>query len=137
MGHLQLIENAKVAIDEVFNDKSVSEKEIIDSLKELLEDLELSIELTEDYGVGEEQAEQMKGELNYGKSCFLKLVMEDCVSRGDEVLIVKDAHTLKESLAVYRDVEPDRHVLIVMEDIDRVFDYGGEHPILELLDGDS
>lgn len=79
----------------------------------------------------------LRGEPGTGKSCLLKLVMEDCVARGDVVFIIKDAYVLKEALAVYRDVEADRHVLIIMEDIDHVFDYGGEYPILELLDGDS
>jgi len=72
-----------------------------------------------------------------GKSCLLKLVMEDTVNKGDVVFIVKDAYTLTKGLEQFREIEPDRKVLVVFEDIDEVLNYGGERPVLELFDGDS
>ena len=48
MHHLQLLEDAKVAIKRVFGDTSVSKGEIIDSLEELAEDLDNRIECLKD-----------------------------------------------------------------------------------------
>lgn len=48
MEHLQLIEKAKVAIERLFSDTSVSKRETVDSLEELTEDLEVRIECLKD-----------------------------------------------------------------------------------------
>jgi len=69
-----------------------------------------------------------------GKSCLLKQVMEDVVKKGDIVFISNgSSYQLKEGLSAFREVEPDRQVLSIMEDIDE-FD---EHTILQLFDGDT
>jgi SpoVK/Ycf46/Vps4 family AAA+-type ATPase len=71
-----------------------------------------------------------------GKSCLLKLVMEDTVNKGDVVFIAKSSGTLVEGLTQFREVEPERKVLVIIEDIDELVRYN-ERPILELFDGDS
>jgi ATP-dependent 26S proteasome regulatory subunit len=71
-----------------------------------------------------------------GKSSLLKLAIQDAVDEGNLVFITNDAHTLVEGLKTVREIEPDRRVLCVLEDIDEIVRYG-EHSILELFDGDS
>lgn len=71
-----------------------------------------------------------------GKSCLLKLVMEDTVNKGDVVFIAKSSGTLVKGLTQFREVEPERKVLVIIEDIDELIRYN-ERPILELFDGDS
>jgi len=71
-----------------------------------------------------------------GKSCLLKLVMEDTVNKNDVVFIAKSSGTLVNGLTQFREVEPDRKVLVIIEDIDELVRYN-ERPILELFDGDS
>lgn len=69
-----------------------------------------------------------------GKSCLLKQVMEDVVKNGNVVFLPNtDSYVLKDGLSSFREVEPDRQVLAVMEDIDEY----GEHTLLQLLDGDT
>jgi polyhydroxyalkanoate synthesis regulator phasin len=48
MEHSQLIEEAKAAIERVFSDTSVSKRETVDSLEELINDMESRIECLED-----------------------------------------------------------------------------------------
>ena len=48
MVHLQLLEDAKVAIDRLFSDTSVSQEVTRDSLRELQEDIEVKIESLEE-----------------------------------------------------------------------------------------
>jgi hypothetical protein len=44
MDHMQLMENAKVAIDKVFGDTSVSQATTRDSLEELRDEIEMKLE---------------------------------------------------------------------------------------------
>jgi len=71
-----------------------------------------------------------------GKSCLLKLVMEDTIAKGDIVLVAKNARVLREGVAKYREVEPKRQVLVILEDIDEIIRYD-ERTILEMFDGDD
>jgi len=69
-----------------------------------------------------------------GKSCDMKLLMNEMVSGGDVIFIAEDASTLTGCLKQFKEVEPDRHVAVIMEDFERMADWG-EHALLELLDG--
>lgn len=71
-----------------------------------------------------------------GKSCILKLVMEDVVVAGDIVLSVKSPYTLQAGLQALRDIEPNRNILCVLEDTDEFLSYN-ERTMLELFDGDA
>lgn len=68
-----------------------------------------------------------------GKSCLLKQVMEDAVSRGNIVLTCADTRPLSRCIGPLRQVEPDRQVLAILEDVDEM----GEHSLLQLFDGDN
>jgi AAA+ superfamily predicted ATPase len=69
-----------------------------------------------------------------GKSCLLKQVMEGTIERGDLVFMAgTSSYRIREGLAQLKEVEPDRQVLAVMEDIDE-FD---EHTLLQLFDGNT
>jgi len=70
-----------------------------------------------------------------GKSCILKLVMEDVVKQGDVVFIGRSPGSLVEGLRQFREVEPDRKALVILEDLDKLVQYD-EHTLLELFDGD-
>jgi hypothetical protein len=71
-----------------------------------------------------------------GKSCLLQQVAEMMVERGDVVFFVNDTGTLKGGLKAFREVEPDRKVVVIFEDVDEAIKYG-EHGLLQLLSGDN
>jgi len=73
----------------------------------------------------------MFGPPGSGKSCLIKLATQDLVGKGDVVFIGKNINILTEGLKVFREVEPDRRCLVIMEDIDEM----SEHSLLQLLDG--
>lgn len=71
-----------------------------------------------------------------GKSCLIKLLVEQMVSRGEVVFNASnDIGSLIIGLKAFREVEPNRKLLVVLEDVDAIIRYG-EHSLLELLDGD-
>ncbi len=76
------------------------------------------------------------GEPGTGKSCILKLVIGEVVQNEDIVFIVKDPGMLVGALETIRQVEPDRQILAVLEDVDEMVRYN-EHALLGLFDGDS
>lgn len=89
------------------------------------------------YGFSHKRGVLLYGDPGSGKSALLKLAMEDAVNSGHVVLITsKDPHSLVEGLKSLREVESERKILVIMEDIDEIIRYN-EHAILELFDGDS
>jgi len=106
---------------------------------EILEEINQFWELKDDFnkmGFTHKRGILLFGTPGCGKSCLLKLVMEEMVERNDVAFVAKNAHTLVAGLAQFREVEPERKVLVITEDIDEIIRYG-EHSILELFDGDS
>lgn len=71
-----------------------------------------------------------------GKSCLLKMVIEEMVSGGNIVLKTRSPGTLMSGLKALREIEKDRKVLCILEDVDELCRYN-EHSILQLFDGDS
>ena len=76
----------------------------------------------------------LTGRPGTGKSCLIKLMAESAVEEGDIVFIVNDPHTLKEGLANFKEVEPDRIAIVIMEELDEMLRYG-QRAISEVLDG--
>ncbi len=68
-----------------------------------------------------------------GKSCLLKLVMEDAITQGNIVVIAEDVRAVAQSMGPLRQVEPDRQVLVILEDVDDM----SEHALLQVFDGDN
>ena len=71
-----------------------------------------------------------------GKSCLLKLIMQDMVEQDDVVFITKSPYGLVDGLKAFREVEENRKALVILEDIDEMVRYN-EHAILEIFDGDN
>lgn len=71
-----------------------------------------------------------------GKTCLLKQVMEDVISEGDIVIYTDQPRVLKQALRQVKDIEEDRNILVIMEDIDTIIEYN-EQTILQLMDGDD
>lgn len=84
-----------------------------------------------DMGYLHNRAILMFGPPGSGKSCLIKLATADLIKKGDIVFVGKNISLLSEGLKSFREVEPDRRCLAIMEDIDEL----GEHSLLQLLDG--
>ena len=78
----------------------------------------------------------MYGPPGSGKSSSIMLLARDMIKIGDIILMCQNPHLVSEALRIIRDIEPHRHVTVVMEDIDDVIRQHGEHLLLNVLDGD-
>lgn len=77
------------------------------------------------------------GPAGSGKSCTVAIVVADVIDRGGVALVGSPPHLLSAMLPVLRRIEPDRPLVVVLEDIDAVVERHGEAETLALLDGES
>lgn len=75
------------------------------------------------------------GKQGVGKSTIVNQVMEDAVKRGGIVFICGAPQFFSLGLKVFRQVEPNRPIVCVFEDIDAIIKKYGEDELLSVLDG--
>lgn len=89
-------------------------------------------------GFSHKRGVMLYGEPGVGKSCLMKLVMEQMINRDDIVFIAnsQDIYNLREGLNEFKEVEPSRNCVVILEDIDEAMRYN-EKAFLNLFDGDD
>ena len=70
-----------------------------------------------------------------GKSGIVHLIVVDIIRRGGLVLLCENPKFFNRALAVIRQVEPDRNLVCIFEDIDAIIECYGEDELLSVLDG--
>jgi SpoVK/Ycf46/Vps4 family AAA+-type ATPase len=78
----------------------------------------------------------MWGPAGSGKTATVNMLMNDLVKRGGMVVIVQSPAVAIKGLHELRRIEPDRPIIIVLEDIEEIINNCGEHGLLGLLDGE-
>lgn len=76
------------------------------------------------------------GPAGSGKTATVNMLMNDLVGRGGMVVIVQSPGLAIKGLHELRRIEPDRPIIVVLEDIEEMIDNYGEHGLLGLLDGE-
>lgn len=69
-----------------------------------------------------------------GKSCILKLMMEDVIAGGDVIFLSDNPRLLTEALKQFKEIETERNVMVVIEEVDEIISYN-QRAMSELLDG--
>lgn len=77
------------------------------------------------------------GSQGTGKSSIVWQVAKDVINRGGVVFVCDNPKFFSAGLTTFRQVEPNRPVVCVFEDIDAIIARYGEAEILSLLDGDN
>lgn len=72
-----------------------------------------------------------------GKTCSLQLLMKQLIDAGGIVINSLDPTLTVVGLAAVRRIEPDRHIIVLLEDMDEIVNLHGEHQLLALLDGEN
>ena len=70
-----------------------------------------------------------------GKSCAIKMIIQDVVSDGGIAIMFTDAELFDIGMDFFRDIQPETKVVVVMEDLDSWMNNGYESEITNLLDG--
>lgn len=72
-----------------------------------------------------------------GKTACLNLLSNYLIKNEGLVIICYNPAITSAGLELLRKIEPDRHIICILEDIDEMIDKYGEHNILSLLDGEN
>jgi hypothetical protein len=78
----------------------------------------------------------MWGPAGSGKTAAVNMLMNDLVGRGGMVVIVQSPGLAIGGLHELRRIEPERPIIVVLEDIEEMIQNFGEHGLLSLLDGE-
>lgn len=70
-----------------------------------------------------------------GKSCTIQLIMRDVVDRGGIVVKFSYPSLFTDGMRVFREIEPQTPIVVLMEDIDSILKYCNESEVLNILDG--
>lgn len=72
-----------------------------------------------------------------GKTSTVAIITTDMIKRGGMVILGENPMLLAKALGQLRTIEPERPVVVIMEDIDTIIRNYGESHVLSVLDGES
>lgn len=78
----------------------------------------------------------MWGPPGSGKTATLALLVEDLIAQGGIVVLVQHPSLAVQALRHLRKIEPERPLIVVLEDVEEIINAHGEHDLLALLDGE-
>jgi hypothetical protein len=70
-----------------------------------------------------------------GKSCTIQIIMKDVVERDGVVIKFTHPSLFMEGMRVFREIERETPVVVLMEDIDSILEGYSESEVLNILDG--
>ena len=80
----------------------------------------------------------MAGHHGEGKSCLIKLIMQELIKNDGIILNCNTSPDYSiDALRILRMIEPKRSIICLFEDIDEIIKKHGENALLSLLDGEN
>lgn len=71
-----------------------------------------------------------------GKSSLIRVILKDVIAKGGMgFLIDRGVGSFSTCYSTFRKMQPDTPLVVVIEDIERIIDYGNESELLDILDG--
>ena len=125
-------EKIDIGTDELYMFEGSKMHEVLEEIKRFwtLKDNFVKLGLLHNRGI------LMYGPPGTGKTCLIKQVTEHMQSQGDVLIHARSLGPVLQGLPVLREVEADRRVVVVFEDMDEYIGYD-ERSMLQLLDGSS
>lgn len=78
----------------------------------------------------------LHGPAGGGKTSTLQLLSKRIIEKGGLSVYLKNPHNTSRGLEILRRIEPDRPIIVLLEDIDALIKDYGESEILAILDGE-
>lgn len=75
------------------------------------------------------------GPAGSGKSSTIQIVVADVIHRGGVVLKFCHPNVFREGIRIFRKIQPNTPLIVLMEDIDSILDQYCESDVLNILDG--
>jgi len=111
---------------------------IFDNVVEEVENFWLLTDEFVKYGFLHKRGYLFYGPAGGGKSCLVQRIVRDVISKDGLAFICSLRPSLvSDALKAFREVEPDRKMVCIFEDIDAIIDAWAESDVLSLLDGEN
>lgn len=133
--------NGEIFFNKVENGKSEMLKFPSEQQTEVIEEIKEFWSKREDYkkmGLTYKRGVLLYGPQGSGKTSVINILIKDIIARNGVIIDFKHHKTDIPCIQFFRKAEPERPLMIIMEDIDALFSSGGdnhESAILNLLDG--
>jgi len=72
-----------------------------------------------------------------GKTSLIHEIIDDIIKDGGIVFYCNNPDFFNKGISLFREVEPERNIICVFEDIDATITKYGEHKLLSILDGEN
>lgn len=123
----------KLVIDELM----ILDDPIMTEIIEEIENFWDRGDLFKKYGFLHRRGYMLYGPPGSGKTALVSLIIQAIVKKGGIVFECSGPSTLEEGLKQFREVEPNRPIICVFEDVDAIIQHYGEDDLLSVLDGES
>ena len=109
---------------------------VSDKIIKEIEDFWNKSKAFEKYGFLHRRGYLLYGPAGGGKTSLVQQIIKKIIDRKGLVFICDNPPTLASALSVFREIEPNRNIICIFEDIDSIIDSSGEDVILSILDGE-
>jgi hypothetical protein len=97
-----------------------------------------SKDLYKKHGLSYKRGVLFYGQAGSGKTASITLLSKELIDKhGGAVFMCQRVDLLTALLPKLRQIEPDRPLIVIIEDIDEIIQHQGEHDLLALLDGET
>jgi GTPase SAR1 family protein len=87
------------------------------------------------YGFLHRRGYLLWGKQGCGKSSLIHQIVSGIVSQGHVAFFCQNPYAFSNCMHQFRQVEPDRPIVCIFEDIDAIIEYHGDSELLQWLDG--
>lgn len=91
--------------------------------------------LYHEYGLTYKRGILLWGPPGSGKSSTIQLILADVIERGGVAIVFSDPFMFIECMRIFREIQPNTPVVVLMEDIDSILENYSETYVLNILDG--
>jgi ATPase family associated with various cellular activities (AAA) len=90
-----------------------------------------------EFGFAHKRGFLLWGPPGSGKTSTTAIIVNDMIKKGGTVFLAEHPGVLGKALQQFRLIEPDRSLVVVLEDIDTIIAHYGENAVLSILDGEA
>jgi SpoVK/Ycf46/Vps4 family AAA+-type ATPase len=110
---------------------------VSDSIIKEIGDFWNKAELFKQYGFLHRRGYLLYGPAGGGKTSLVQQIIKKIIDRNGLVFLCDHPSTLSSGLKIFREIEPNRNIICIFEDLDSIIETHGEDEILSILDGEA